>query len=249
MRGHDWINNSLPDELIVEIFSHLHSKPNRDACSLVCRRWFRLERRTRTTLRIGATHLFLDLLPTRFASLTNLYIDERLSIPLHLVRLSSLRSSPSILVFLFPFQFHCQIEFRCFFLFQGRRRATDEDGDLESVCLSDAGLSSLGEGFPKLRRLGLIWCSNVSSNGLASLAQKCTSLRALDLQVSSHKFLLLIPFPFHPPLMWISLYKCLINHLYLEACFPYECIVCLSVLSISTNLHAVFAVIVSEVFL
>ncbi|CAJ1941182.1 unnamed protein product [Sphenostylis stenocarpa] len=148
MRGHDWINNSLPDELIVEIFSHLQSKSTRDACSLVCRRWFRLERRTRTTLRIGATHLFLDLLPARFSSLRNLYIDERLSIPLHL----------------------------------GRRRPTDEDGDLESVCLSDTGLSSLGEGFPKLHRLGLIWCSNVSSNGLASLARKCTSLKALDLQ-------------------------------------------------------------------
>ncbi|XP_027921804.1 F-box/LRR-repeat protein 4-like isoform X3 [Vigna unguiculata] len=148
MRGHDWINNSLPDELIVEIFSHLHTKSTRDACSLVCRRWFRLERRTRATLRIGAAHLFLDLLPTRFSSLRNLYIDERLSIPLQL----------------------------------GRKRTAEEDSDLESVCLSDAGLSSLGEGFPNLHRLGLIWCSNVSSDGLTSFARKCSSLKALDLQ-------------------------------------------------------------------
>ncbi|WVZ11040.1 hypothetical protein V8G54_015570 [Vigna mungo] len=148
MRGHDWINNSLPDELIVEIFSHLHTKSIRDACSLVCRRWFRLERRTRATLRIGATRLFLDLLPTRFSSLRNLYIDERLSIPLQ----------------------------------PGRRRSADKDSYFESTCLTDTGLSSLGEGFPKLHRLGLIWCSNVSSDGLTSFARKCSSLKALDLQ-------------------------------------------------------------------
>ncbi|KAG2407154.1 F-box/LRR-repeat protein [Vigna angularis] len=148
MRGHDWINNSLPDELIVEIFSHLHTKSIRDACSLVCRRWFRLERRTRATLRIGATHLFLDLLPTRFSSLRNLYIDERLSIPIQ----------------------------------HGRKRPADKDSYFESTCLTDTGLSSLGEGFPKLHILGLIWCSNVSSDGLTSFARKCSSLKALDLQ-------------------------------------------------------------------
>lgn len=58
-----------------------------------------------------------------------------------------------------------------------------EDGDLDSLCLSDAALAGLGEGFPKLERLSLIWCSNVTSEGLALLAQKCSSLRALDLQV------------------------------------------------------------------
>ena len=84
---------------------------------------------------------------------------------------------------------------------QGRRRATDnstvsslklhyanekngsEDSHIDSYCLSDAGLAALGEGFPKLEKLSLIWCSNVSSEGLISLARKCTFLKALDLQV------------------------------------------------------------------
>lgn len=57
------------------------------------------------------------------------------------------------------------------------------DGGLESYSLSDAGLSALGEGFPKLEKLSLIWCSNVSSMGLISLAEKCTFLKSLDLQV------------------------------------------------------------------
>lgn len=62
-------------------------------------------------------------------------------------------------------------------------KSGSEDGDFDSVCLSDAGLAALGEGFPKLEKLSLIWCSNVSSDGLISLAQKCSFLKALDLQV------------------------------------------------------------------
>ncbi|KAH0992387.1 hypothetical protein GBA52_003870 [Prunus armeniaca] len=48
--------------------------------------------------------------------------------------------------------------------------------------LSDAGLTAIGEGFPKLEKLSLIWCSNVSSLGLISLAEKCILLKSLDLQ-------------------------------------------------------------------
>lgn len=64
-----------------------------------------------------------------------------------------------------------------------------EDGDVDSICLSDAGLAALGKGFPKLEKLSLIWCSNVSSEGLISLAQKCSCLKALDLQVHLSDFI------------------------------------------------------------
>ena len=50
-----------------------------------------------------------------------------------------------------------------------------EDGDSETSCVSDAGLTVIGEGFSKLEKLSLIWVSNVSSVGLTSLAQKCRS--------------------------------------------------------------------------
>ncbi|KAI8005993.1 F-box/LRR-repeat protein 4 [Camellia lanceoleosa] len=49
-------------------------------------------------------------------------------------------------------------------------------------CLSDAGLTALGEGFTKLDKLSLLWCSNVTSASLKSIAEKCCSLRSLDLQ-------------------------------------------------------------------
>lgn len=60
-----------------------------------------------------------------------------------------------------------------------------EDDVLEPNSISDAGMAALGEGFPKLEKLSLIWCSNVSTVGLISLADKCRFLKSLDLQVGS----------------------------------------------------------------
>lgn len=85
MRGHDRINNCLPEELIIEIFRRLDSKPTRDACSLVCKRWLSLERFSRTTLRIGASFspdIFVTLLSRRFLHVTSIHVDERLSVSL-----------------------------------------------------------------------------------------------------------------------------------------------------------------------
>ena len=60
---------------------------------------------------------------------------------------------------------------------------TRTEGAPESSCLSDAGLIALSVGFPNLEKLSLIWCSNISSQGLTSLAEKCKFLKSLDLQV------------------------------------------------------------------
>lgn len=60
---------------------------------------------------------------------------------------------------------------------------TGAEGVLDSSCLSDAGLIALSVGFPNLEKLSLIWCSNISSHGLTSLAEKCRFLKSLELQV------------------------------------------------------------------
>lgn len=85
MRGRDWINLILPDELILEIFDHLDSKSSRDACSLVCKRWCCLERISRDTIRIGASGSpdeLVRILSKKFVNVKNLFVDERLAIPL-----------------------------------------------------------------------------------------------------------------------------------------------------------------------
>lgn len=82
MRGQDRIN-TLPEELILEIFGYLVSKPNRDSISLVCKKWLNLERLTRETIRIGASgspDTLVNLLSQRFVNVRNVFIDERLSI-------------------------------------------------------------------------------------------------------------------------------------------------------------------------
>ena len=64
-----------------------------------------------------------------------------------------------------------------------KTRAGGAEND-ESCSLTDAGVIALANGFRLIENLSLIWCPNVSSFGLRSLAQICTSLRSLDLQVS-----------------------------------------------------------------
>lgn len=92
MRGRDWINQILPDELILDIFRHVESKASRDACALVCKRWLRLERISRVTLRIGASgcpDALIKVLARRFVNVRNVFVDERLSIslPVQIVRI------------------------------------------------------------------------------------------------------------------------------------------------------------------
>ncbi|KAK9289005.1 hypothetical protein L1049_017476 [Liquidambar formosana] len=168
MRGHDRINACLPDELILEIFLYLDSKSTRDACSLVCKRWLTLERLSRTTIRIGASgspDLFVRLLSRRFANAKSVHVDERLSIPLPVQIGRRRRGYQSTLSSL---RLHYMAE-----------KNGSED---ESYNLSDLGLTALGEGFIKLEKLSLIWCSNVTSMGLKSIAENCRSLKSLDLQ-------------------------------------------------------------------
>ncbi|RWW05048.1 hypothetical protein BHE74_00040067 [Ensete ventricosum] len=83
MKGCDLVNTFLPDELIMEIFRHVEAKSDRDACSLVCRKWRRLERACRRTIRIGASGTadqLVDLVVVRFTGLRNVFIDERLPV-------------------------------------------------------------------------------------------------------------------------------------------------------------------------
>ncbi|KAL4395139.1 hypothetical protein AHAS_Ahas02G0222100 [Arachis hypogaea] len=119
-----------------------------------------------STLRIGASaspDIFLHLLPSLFSNPHDLHIDERLSIPLPLsLPVSAGRRSLKV---------HCVAD-----------NISSTKTNPDSLCLSNADLAALGEGIPRLERLRLIWCSNISSDSLKFLAYKCTFLKSLDLQ-------------------------------------------------------------------
>ncbi|MBA0616472.1 hypothetical protein Godav_016516 [Gossypium davidsonii] len=171
MRGHDWINTCLPDELILEILRRLDSKSSHDACSLVCKRWLGLERLSRSTLRIGASgspDIFIKFLAQRFVNVKAVHIDERLSISLPVTAGKRRRRDENSLLSL---KIH----------FAGERNEPKEE-ECEPFCLTDSGLTAVADGFTKLEKLSLIWCSNVTSFGVMSLAQKCSLLKSLDLQ-------------------------------------------------------------------
>ncbi|KAL2529874.1 F-box/LRR-repeat protein 4-like [Forsythia ovata] len=53
MRGFDWINSLLRDELMVKIFRYLETNENQEAASLVCKRWLSLVRIRCETIRSG----------------------------------------------------------------------------------------------------------------------------------------------------------------------------------------------------
>ncbi|KAL4205413.1 hypothetical protein AMTRI_Chr01g137170 [Amborella trichopoda] len=191
MRGHDLINTILPDELLIEIFHHLDGqKESRDACSLVCKRWSRLESMSRETIRIGASGIpdwCISLLVKRFTGLRSVFIDERLPVCLQFQtgfshrgnglvgRISRhfkpriTRGSSDVLSLLSTLHY-------------APENSGSEEAELELCSLSDAGLTALARGSARLEKLSLIWCNAVTSQGLKSIAENCRALRALDLQ-------------------------------------------------------------------
>ena len=86
MRGSDLINSMLPDEALMEILKYVDGRSSdRDACALVCKRWWTLESNSRQTLTLGATgqsDTCLAKMLQRFTNLKQVCVDERLPVPL-----------------------------------------------------------------------------------------------------------------------------------------------------------------------
>ncbi|GMP56671.1 hypothetical protein CsSME_00021076 [Camellia sinensis var. sinensis] len=162
MRGRDRINPVLPDELILEVFHNLDSKPSHDACSLVCKRWLGLARLNRTTIRVGSSDnadALVQMLARRFVNVRNVFIDERLSIslPVQFQKHGGEQSALSSLT-----------------LHYANEKSGSED-EMGSYCLSDAGLTALGEGFTKLG-------CYVGDQGAAAVGKCCRQLEDLNLR-------------------------------------------------------------------
>ncbi|KAL2530426.1 F-box/LRR-repeat protein 4 [Forsythia ovata] len=135
---------------------------NRDACSLVCKRWLGLERPSRDAIRIGGsgiTDALVRLLARRFMNAQNVYINEiPISLPARFVRGRRINRPPL------------------------SGQSVSEQNGMGTSSLSDSGLADVGDGFKRLEKLSLIWCSNVTDVGLSSIAEKSKVLKSLDIQ-------------------------------------------------------------------
>lgn len=63
----------------MEILRRVESKHDLDSCALVCRKWNRIDRSTRRTVKIaasGAADRLLARVIERFTGLTSVFIDE-----------------------------------------------------------------------------------------------------------------------------------------------------------------------------
>ncbi|KAL2530704.1 F-box/LRR-repeat protein 4 [Forsythia ovata] len=61
-------------------------------------------------------------------------------------------------------------------------QSVSEQNGMGASTLSDSGLADVGDGFKRLEKLSLIWCSNITDVGLSSIAEKSKALKSLDIQ-------------------------------------------------------------------
>ncbi|KAL2530438.1 F-box/LRR-repeat protein 4-like [Forsythia ovata] len=62
-------------------------------------------------------------------------------------------------------------------------QSVSEQNGMGTSSLSDSGLADVRDGFKRLEKLSLIWCSNVTDVGLSSIAEKSKVLKSLDIQL------------------------------------------------------------------
>ncbi|KHM99229.1 Protein AUXIN SIGNALING F-BOX 3 [Glycine soja] len=174
--------NYFPDEVIEHIFDYVVSHSDRNALSLVCKSWYRIERCTRQRVFIGNCYSITpERLIQRFPGLKSL----------------TLKGKPHFADFsLVPYDWggfvHPWVEALA------KNKVGLEELRLKRMVVSDESLELLSRSFTHFKSLVLVSCEGFSTDGLAALAANCRFLRELDLQeneVEDHKGQWLSCFP------------------------------------------------------
>ncbi|KAJ0986758.1 hypothetical protein J5N97_005114 [Dioscorea zingiberensis] len=165
LSGHDHPNTSmndhflrLPDECLALIFQPLNTK-ERNTCSIVCRRWFTVERQTRHTLSLNAVAGLRDSAPailSRFDSVTKLTLHFNRSCHFDGI------GDDGIAVIALHCPILAELELRHCYL------------------VTDAGLRAIPRHCTKLRRVSLHSCT-FGAHGINSIIQGCTLLEELSI--------------------------------------------------------------------
>ncbi|KAG6530830.1 F-box protein At1g47056-like [Zingiber officinale] len=147
----------LPDDCL-EIVFHLLGADDRKFCSLVCRRWLKVEAHTRRRLTLDAQSSLSEALPSLIAR-----FDAVSSLSLRCDRLSDSIGDDALDLIARSWPSLARIKLR------SCRRVTD------------LGMSALAAGIPSLRRLSVTSCS-FGTAGLDAVLQGCPCLENLSIK-------------------------------------------------------------------
>lgn len=154
--SYDYSSN-IPDECLACIFHSLGSG-DRKRCSLVCRRWLRIEGQSRHRLSLNAQADLLSLVPTLFSR-----FDSVTKLALRCDRRSESIDDGTLIL----------ISLRCLNLTRLKLRACRG--------LTDAGLSEFAKNCKYLKKLSCGSCT-FGAKGMNALLDNCTSLEELSVK-------------------------------------------------------------------
>lgn len=158
--------NCFPDEVLELVFDFLDSQRDRNAVSLVCKSWFKVESYSREKVFIGNCYA----------------IDpERVAERFPRLKAIVLKGKPHFADFnLVPGDWGGFVDPWIEVL--SRHCPSMEELRLKRMVLSDDGLELLSRSFPNFKSLVLVSCEGFTTDGLAAIASNCRFLKELDLQ-------------------------------------------------------------------
>ncbi|XP_010525658.1 PREDICTED: transport inhibitor response 1-like protein [Tarenaya hassleriana] len=153
------------ENVLENVLQFLTSRCDRNAASLVCRSWFRVEAFTRSEVFIGNCYALSPV---------------RLTRRFKRVRSLVLKGKPRFADFnLMPPDWGAN--FAPWVIAMAKAYPWLEKVHLKRMFVTDDDLALLAESFPGFKELSLVCCDGFGTSGIAMVASKCRQLRVLDL--------------------------------------------------------------------
>ncbi|XXG84133.1 hypothetical protein AAC387_Pa10g1721 [Persea americana] len=158
--------SSFPEEVLEHVFSFVTSDKDRNAVSLVCKGWYRIERFCRRRIFVGNCYAVSPAIVTRrFPEL----------------RAVELKGKPHFADFnLVPYDWGGGVWPWISAMAEAYPQL--EELRLKRMVVTDESLELLSRAFGNFRVLVMVSCEGFSTSGLAAVAANCRNLRVLDLQ-------------------------------------------------------------------
>lgn len=149
--------NYFPDEVIEHVFDFITSHKDRNAVSLVCKSWYKIERMSRQRVFIGNCYAISpERVIARFPELKSL----------------TLKGKPHFADFSLVPQDWGGILYPWIEAF-AKRRVGLEELRLKRMVVSDESLELLSRSFGNFKALVLVSCEGFTTDGLAAVAANC----------------------------------------------------------------------------